>query len=235
MTSVEQRAENTQKSPNSSAKRNRWLCWLVTLLVPTVLILTAMRLMMTTIFLNFEYSISNFPADRYGFTTEERLYYAEFALNYLLNSADISYLGDLVFEDGSPVYNQRELQHMVDVKEVVRIALGVWYLSIIILVALWIWAWRGDWLSEYKTGLARGGWLTVIILGFLLLFIIVSFGVFFVAFHNVFFDPGTWIFNYNDTLIRLFPQRFWRDIFIYVGVLAILGGLALAIGFRPRK
>ena len=62
-----------------------------------------------------------------------------------------------------------------------------------------------------------------------------SFGVFFVAFHQVFFDPGTWIFLWSDTLIRLFPERFWRDVFIYVGVLSLAGGLALGFGFRSKK
>jgi len=40
-----------------------------------------------------------FPADEYGFTKEDRLKWAPFALDYLVNSADISYLGDLTFDD----------------------------------------------------------------------------------------------------------------------------------------
>ena len=67
----------------------------------------------------------------------------------------------------------------------------------------------------------------------IIVFVLLSFGVFFVAFHNVFFDPGTWMFEFSDTLIRLFPERFWRDIFIYVGVLA--GGAGLLIGFLLNK
>ena len=227
--------ENPQgKSSDQQVKNVRWLSSLVSLLVPVVLVLTAMRLMMTTAFLNFEYNLPNFPPDRYGFTTEERLYYSEFAVDYLLNSAGISYLGDLRFEDGTPVYNERELHHMVDVKNAVRIALWVWYLSLLTLLFLWFWARQGGWMDAFTAGLARGGWLTVGIMAALLLFVVLSFGVFFVAFHNVFFDPGTWIFNYSDTLIRLFPERFWQDIFIYVGALAIAGGLALGIGFRRR-
>ena len=41
------------------------------------------------------------------------------------------------------------------------------------------------------------------------------------------------MFEFSDTLIRLFPERFWRDIFIYVGILA--GGAGLLIGFLLRK
>jgi len=35
------------------------------------------------------------PADRYGFTLEERLKYSKVAIQYLVNDADISYLGEL--------------------------------------------------------------------------------------------------------------------------------------------
>lgn len=210
------------------------LAWLVSLLVPVVLVLTAMRLMMTPVFLRIEYNLPGFPPDRYGFTTQDRLYWSRFALDYLLNSADISYLADLQFEDGQPVYNQRELQHMVDVKIAVRWALWGWYLSLGLLVLLGVWAWRGGWLDNYQAGVARGGWLTAIALGVLILFVLLSFGVFFVAFHNLFFDPGTWIFEFSDTLIRLFPERFWRDIFIYVGALSLGAGLALGLFLRSR-
>lgn len=70
---------------------------------------------------------------------------------------DISYLGDLKFENGSPLYNERELTHMADVKNVVRGALNVWYISLAILALLAMLAWRGDWVYEFINGLRRGG------------------------------------------------------------------------------
>jgi integral membrane protein (TIGR01906 family) len=72
----------------------------------------------------------------------------------------------------------------------------------------------------------------LILVGGLVLFSLAAFGIFFTAFHNVFFQPGTWQFLWSDTLIRLFPTRFWQDIFIYVGILVVLGGLALGLGLR---
>jgi uncharacterized membrane protein len=62
--------------------------------------------------------------------------------------------------------------------------------------------------------------------------VLLSFNVLFVAFHNVFFQAGTWMFLFSDTLIRLFPERFWRDTFIAVGVLS--GGAGLAIAYFLR-
>lgn len=209
--------------------------WLVVLLVPVALVLSAVRVALHPWFLQFEYNRPGFPADRYGFTTEDRLYWSQFALDYLLNNEDISYLGDLRFENGAPVYNQRELSHMVDVKVVVQAALTVWYVSLGVLVLIGLWAWRGRWLEEYRRGLRLGGWVTAGLIGFIILFVLISFSVFFVAFHNVFFQPGTWMFQFSDTLIRLFPERFWQDVFILVGGLSFAGSLALALGLRSES
>jgi integral membrane protein (TIGR01906 family) len=217
-------------------KSNRYqqlrFAWIVTLLVPISLVLTVVRLLMFPYFLEFEYRTPNFPTDYYGFNREDRLYWSKIDLEYLLNSADITFLGNLRFSDGTSVYNQRELKHMVDVKNALSITMKVWVISLVILFILGLWAWRGKWLPDYRWGLKRGGWLTILLVGAVILFVLLGFEVFFVAFHNIFFATGTWMFEWSDTLIRLFPERFWRDIFIYIGVLSALGGLGLAIGFR---
>ena len=75
--------------------------------------------------------------------------------------------------------------------------------------------------------------MTALLLVGILAFVALSFRVLFVAFHGVFFEDGTWMFLWSDTLIRLFPERFWRDIFIYLGVLS--GGAGLLIWFLLRK
>lgn len=224
-----------QATAEQDSSQRNLLSWLVTILVPVILVLTGVRLMMSSAFLFIEYNLPGFPADRYGFTTADRLYWAEIAKDYLINTSGIEFLADLRFDDGSPVYNERELQHMLDVKKVVTAAMSVWLISLGGLLLLTMWARHNQWSEAYRTGLRRGGWLTVILVGVIIFFVLISFGVFFVAFHNVFFEPGTWVFNYSDTLIRLFPERFWRDIFIYVGGFAVLGGLGMALGFRKKR
>jgi integral membrane protein (TIGR01906 family) len=213
----------------------RWFSWLVTILVPVILVLTAMRILLTPGFVQFEYHTPNFPPDPYGFSRDDRIFLAQVALNYLLNNQGISYLADLHFQDGSPLYNQRELGHMVDVKKTVKAAISVWYGSLIGMLLLGLWAWRGYWWYDFRHGLGRGGWLTVILIGAIIIFVLLGFGFFFVGFHEVFFAPGTWTFRYSDTLIRLFPERFWRDTFLTLGGLALLGGLLLAFGFRSKS
>jgi integral membrane protein (TIGR01906 family) len=209
--------------------------WLVTFLVPIILILTAVRLLLTSAFVQLEYRTPGFPDDPYGFTRADRLVWSQNALDYLLNDAGISFLGDLRFADGTPVYNERELSHMIDVKNVTRIALNVWHGGLAALLFLGVWAWRGNWLNEFRFGLGRGGWLAVFLVGGIILLVLVGFGFFFVAFHGVFFEAGTWTFPTSDTLIRLFPERFWRDAFLAIGGIALAGGVGLALGLKPIK
>ncbi len=230
-----------------SSRLQKALSWMVSLLVPVVLVLAAVRLLMTPPFLIVEYNTPGFPQDRYGFTKGDRLYWSGIALDYLLNSEDISFLAELHFpagesappqtcqfmDDCTRLYNDRELRHMEDVKNVVQAALMVLYISLAVIIILGMWAWWGDWWVEFRRGVARGGWLTVIFIASILLFVLVAFGIIFVAFHNVFFDQGTWTFLFSDTLIRLFPERFWRDTFLAVGLLS--GGAGLALGYFFRK
>jgi len=221
--------------------KNMILSWLVTIIIPMALLGLAIRVLLLPVFFQLEYNMPYFPPDEYGFTKEDRLKWAPYAVNYLINSADISYLGDLKFEDGSPLYNERELSHMQDVKNVTQGALRLWYLSLALLAVLGIWAWFGWWWQYYLLGLQRGGWLMVglaILIGTIVLVGIAVnpnvFDEFFVLFHSLFFQGNSWLFYFSDTLIRLFPIRFWEDAFLLAAVIALGGGLALALGIKPK-
>lgn len=201
--------------------------WLATLLLPIAIVMTAVRLLLAPWFLTFEYNTPNFPADRYGFSYEDRLHWANLSLEYLVNDAGVEFVGGLRFSDGSAVFNERELSHFIDVKKILTAALAVWRGALVGLVLLALWSWRTGRLSAYRLGLARGGWLTTIAIAGIVLFVLLSFNILFVAFHNVFFDPGTWTFDWSDTFIRLFPERFWRDIFLYIGGFSLAAGAAI--------
>jgi hypothetical protein len=222
------------------------LSWLVTLLVPIALIGLGLRLLLSPLFLQIEYGMPYFPPDEYGFTKEDRLKWAPYALNYLTNNEDISYLGDLTFDDGTPLYNERELSHMDDVRLVTQGALRAWYLSLAVLLVLGVWAWSArfasapQWWPEYRLGLMRGGWLMIGLAVTVALIVVIGilldpnvFWSFFAGFHSLFFEGDSWLFLYSDTLIRLFPMRFWQDAFLLAAVIALGGGLALALGLKP--
>lgn len=224
----------------------RILSWVIAFILPVVIVLSVVRFVINPWYPEFEYHTPGFPADPYGFTLQDRLAYSKLAVKYLVNSAGISFLGDLRFPAGQQappptcaemtdcthLYNDRELQHMIDVKNVVQGAERVLVISIIALVILGIWAWLGKWANEYLKGLQRGGIVTLIFIGLIILFVLVAFDYLFVLFHEIFFKAGTWTFLYSDTLIRLFPERFWQDTFLIVGGMTAILGLAFYFGMR---
>ncbi len=209
-----------------------FLSWLATLLTPIVLLGLGLRILLTPLFYNVEYRMPYFPSDPYGFTTQDRLHWASYAVNYLINSADISYLGDLTFADGSSLYNERELSHMHDVKGVTQGALKTWYVAVVLLIGLGIWARYGQWWQAYLQGLKRGGWLMIGLTVVIGLFASIGFWQFFTLFHELFFQGNSWLFEYTDTLIRLFPLQFWEDAFLWAGIISVGGALGLALGIK---
>jgi integral membrane protein (TIGR01906 family) len=215
---------------------NKWvrgiLQGVIVLLVLFGLLMAGIRLLMTDAFINMEYNMPYFPEDSYGMTKEQRIRWGAIAVEYLLNDEGIEFLGDLTFDDGTPLYIESELSHMLDVKILTQQALQVWYGALAVLLALGVAAWQMGWLPAYKQMVSRAGLYTIIILATLVLFILLSFNALFTGFHRIFFEGDTWIFRYSDSLIRLFPIRFWQDAFILAGGFTLLGGLGLWLGLR---
>ena len=133
------------------------LSWLTALLVPLALIMLGVRLLMTPLFPEIEYRLPGFPDDVYGFTLQDRLHWSKLSIEYLVNNADLSFLAELKFDDGTPIYAERELSHMRDVKQVVQRLLNLWFVDLALLVLFKLWAWRSGWLEAYRAGLSRGG------------------------------------------------------------------------------
>jgi integral membrane protein (TIGR01906 family) len=209
--------------------------WVVTVLLPFALLMLGVRLLMTPLFLEVEYRLPGFPEDSFGFSQADRLRWSKPSVEYLVNDAPPSFLADLRFDNGKPIYNEREVSHMLDVKNVVQKLLNLWLLVLAVLAGFGVWAWRADWLADYRLGLKRGGFLTVALLLALGGFASISFWQFFTWFHSLFFSGDSWLFSYSDTLIRLFPIRFWEDAVAWIGGFSVLSGLALGFGLKPKS
>lgn len=219
----------------SRPRRNGYLAtsvrFYLILAVPVLLTLISVRVVMLPWFVQFEYNRAGFPDDRYGLTTEERLEYAPYALEYLVNGEDISYLGDLTFPNGAPLFNDRELHHMEDVKVVTRNAFFLLFFGVLFTMILIFGFARVPqtrrWVQE---GLLQGSVLTLGIIATIIVMAVVMWDTFFTGFHQMFFESGTWRFAYSDTLIRLFPEQFWFDAALTVGALTTVGAVLLLFG-----
>ncbi|MCU0475838.1 MAG: TIGR01906 family membrane protein [Anaerolineae bacterium] len=206
------------------------LGWLVTVCVPVVLVLLAVRVVMSPWFLQFEYTRPGFPVDLYGFTTEDRLRYGPVAIEYMLTDADISLLRDLDFGATGAAYTERELQHMIDVKNVTQAAFLVLRVALGVLAVCAVVLRRDGWIL--REGLKRGALLTLMAIVAVVVSAVVAWDFFFTLFHELFFADGTWVFLYSDTLIRLYPEQFWFDAALTVGTLTVVGALVLFAGMR---
>lgn len=219
----------------------------VIVLMPLVFVLTNVRALLTPIYVNWEYNLPDFPADPYRFTTADRLKYSAVALEFLLNDAGIEFLGNQRFPEGvtapfesqpyyetrdeTYMYNDRELKHMVDVKRVVKAALNVWAIGTFLwLVAVIALAWQPETRPVLRSGLLIGAGATVGLLVALGLYVAIGFDAFFVQFHLVFFEGNSWLFLWSDTLIRLFPEKFWYDAFLWIAGGTVAEAALLAAG-----
>lgn len=187
---------------------------IITAGLPLVLILLNARVLMSNAFLKWEYDRPTFPEDSYGFTKEDRLSYAPLALGYLFNNEGIEFLGDQTFPDGSPLYNERELSHMYDVKVVTQglMRFGFGLLGVMVVCVIVMAASPGARPTLYKA-LFMGSVFTVGLIVVGLVLTATSFNWLFTQFHGLFFEGDSWLFLFSDTLIRLFPIRFWTDAF----------------------
>lgn len=215
---------------------NTIIRWLVVLAIPFLLTLGSVRLLIAwdnPSYPAFEYG--RIAPDPFGFTLQERLGYAEATLDYLRRpepAADVIYLlEDLRLPGGEqPLYNEREIGHMIDVKVVADAFRTVlWILLFIVLGGLILLLGWPESRPEGAKALRHGGVLTVIVVIAVMLFMGLAWGLAFTVFHNLFFASGTWTFAYSDSLIRLFPEQFWFDFGMLWTGLILLGGILLAL------
>lgn len=198
---------------------------LIAIIVPLLLMMSSIRILLNPFFLDYEYNLPNFPADEFGFSKADRLHWGKLSLDYLTNNAGPEFLADLKFEDGTPIYIDRELSHMVDVKNLVQFMMKIMLPMAAFLVIAWILAWRLGWTSQFWKAVSLGGWLTLGMIGLILVGTVINFDALFTGFHHLFFTGSTWLFYTNDTLIRLFPEKLWSDAFTFMGVFTLATGV----------
>jgi len=207
---------------------------LLTLAVPIFLIMTSIRILLIPyIYTEFEYRLPGFPPDSYGFSLEDRLKWSKVSFDYLLNDQPLTWLANQKLPNGSPLYIESELSHMLDVKNLIQSMFMVWWGLLALVILSGLASWRLKQLKGYWRALSNGGWATLGLIAAVLIFVVISFDWLFTNFHRIFFTGDTWLFRFSDTLIRLFPIRFWQDAFIWMGLVTIIA--ALLLGYFGRQ
>jgi integral membrane protein (TIGR01906 family) len=140
-----------------------------------------------------------------------------------------SILSDLVFGppnfavtvDGAPVLDARERGHMVDVRTVMGELGFVAVLAAVMLVALGLYSRGRRWFWWAASIGARVLLVGVVVVGLAMTLV---FDQIFELFHEIFFAPGTYLFNTSsEKLVQLFPDQFWSETSIALaGVVLVL-------------
>ena len=201
----------------------------IAVVVPPILVVNALRALATDTYVEYELGRDGFPSDRYGMTDSEREALALVGLRSIQPGSDgIAVLERATLPDGSPAFDQRELGHMEDVRTLFGAALRA---QLVALLAIAVLALALAWTrlrSVVPRGLLAGALATLAVAVLAVPVILLGFEGFFTRFHEVFFEGDSWRFSNTDTLIRLYPERFWEDVSQLAAVMTVGQALVLA-------
>ncbi len=191
--------------------------------IPPLLVLSNVMVFMSPQYLDYEYSKPDFPPSQL-FNPPDRRYYA---IESILFER-----GERTFEQFKAlgVYNDRELNHMVDVRVLVAESSAFLAMDALMLVVL-----LAALISTRATrpiaaqALFGGAVLTVALFAAIGLYAALFFDSFFYYFHILFFEGTSGFFNYTDSLIQFYPERFWDDTTIALVVVTILEAVVLGV------
>lgn len=220
--------------------RHRAAVAVIAVFVPLLVIGDSVHVLAHGWFPRVEYG--RLPPEPYGLTKTQRTALARTALDSILPfGGGGQELRNARLPSGRPAFGDRELRHMRAVR---RYVLGLYLLHAIGLAGIAGLAAFRRTRPLLRDGLALGALLTLGIAAFVGVFVAISPVGFLGGFHRVFFSGDSWRFAETDTLRRLFPDRFWSDTAIVLGIavavqaLVLLGAAALwrrqAIRSAPR-
>ena len=139
--------------------------------------------------------------------------------------------------DGQPVLVEREREHMRDVRGVfATFALTAVGGSMLLVAAFLASGWFG---VRSRAGfwrrLATSGRAVVVVTVVGGLAGMIFFDLAFELFHRLFFPAGTYLFDpRTDRLVQLFPEQFWVETTIGVGIVVIVLSIVLSVLARRR-
>ena len=213
--------------------------------IPVALITTNIRIVANEPRL-YEYAIDHYDApQRTGIARDELLRGSGELRSYFNNDEDEIFVR--VEKDERPIslFNPRETTHLRDVKTLFqasfRVQEGAVIFVLAYVVAVFLWAREGS-LRALATQILLSGLLGLAVIGAVGAFAVTGFDQSFEQFHLIAFDNDFWRLNPSrDHLIQMFPEPFWRDVILWLGIgtlaeFAVLaGGSGVYMWFTRRS
>jgi len=128
------------------------------------------------------------------------------------------------------MFNQKEIDHMVDVKYIFSVLKAIRSVFIILLLLFVVMIRKNEFNKLYfSKALMYNGIFTIILFIGLLAMVYVDFTKYFVKFHEMFFTNDLWLLNpKTDRLIQMLPENFFSD--IAVNIAKLYAGVSFALG-----
>jgi integral membrane protein (TIGR01906 family) len=146
-----------------------------------------------------------------------------------------SYLADIYLDgdfdaslDGEgPLLDESERSHMTDVSRLVRLLAGILVAALVVvgISAAWL---RHEPRRQGRIMLLAAGAVGAAAVILAIVFA-VAFEPAFLAFHELFFPPGTYLFATGSELIVLFPEPFWFDAALLAGAAIVLVAVLVSL------
>jgi len=182
----------------------------------------------------YEYGFDKYDVEaRTGFPKDEISRVGEELRRYF--NSDEETISVLVEEGGQEVsfFNARETAHLRDVKDLFQITFRVQELSIAFVftyvVGVFIWAREGS-LRRLATQVLAGSLVAIAVILALGGVALLGFDRAFEQFHFIAFSNDLWRLDpRTDHLIQMFPEDFWFDVSMLVGLLTIAEAAVLAL------
>jgi integral membrane protein (TIGR01906 family) len=215
--------------------------------IPLVLIGTNVRYMANEGRI-YEYAFDQYDAPASTGIARSELVRASGELrNYFNNDIDIFYTRVKQDDREVSLFNEREIAHLRDVKDVFQWAFRTQEIAFIYILAyvvgVFVWA-REKSLRALAFHTLAGGLLTVGIIVALAVVALSGFERAFEHFHLLAFSNELWRLDpRTDHLIQMFPEEFWFDVTMFVGlltvaeaaILCLVSTIHLAVTRRPRS
>ena len=191
-----------------------------------------------TDFYRYEYAKNN-VAEKINISDNDLMKATDVLLGYIKNSNDSLDVDVKIGDNIEKMFNQREIDHMVDVKNLYLNVRNISFIGLLVF-ACSLFIILNDELpftriydSAIKTYSVLSG-----IIGCLLLYACVDFNSFWTNFHKVFFRNDLWLLDpRTDRMILMVPSGFFFDLIIMIVIIFVLANFQFffVLRYKSRK
>ena len=200
--------------------------------INTVLFIICIPLLLITT--NARFAVNDIRLYEYGFNKydiSEATGLDKGNLTEIAHKLIVYFNSDEGFVDIS-VYNQRDIDHLKDVKGMVQLVYRLQFVSlayIAVYLGFNFLLLGGAFWRQLARRIIWGSWTTIAILAILGIIALVDFDQLFLLFHLVSFRNDLWQLYPGDKLLAMFPEGFFNDAALFIGGAIILEAIIIGV------